>query len=147
MSTLGRTFLDMLQQSDLCGSIRHVIELYEEHARTYLGVILPGITQHGSKIDQARAGCILEEHCAITDPAIDTWATGAMRGGSTHRPSTCRSTPSVSASRSMPSLLPDFREFRTAHARGSRDQISSGSRSVKVGASSAVAYLWSGRAR
>ena len=65
-----------------CGGIRHVIELFEEHARTYLGVILPEITQHGSKIDQARAGYILEERCSITDPAIDAWAAGTMRGGS-----------------------------------------------------------------
>ena len=82
VSTLGRTFLDMLQRPELCGGIRHVIELFEEHARTYLGVILPDITQHGSKIDQARAGYILEERCGITDPAIDAWAAGAMRGGS-----------------------------------------------------------------
>ena len=82
VSTLGRTFLDMPQQPDLCGGIRHVIELYEEHAHTCLSVILPEITQHGSKIDQARAGYILEEHCAITDPAIDAWATDAMLGGS-----------------------------------------------------------------
>ena len=82
VSTLGRTFLDMLQQPDFCGGIRHVIELFEEHARTYLGVILPEITQHGSKIDQARAGYILEERCSITDPAIDAWAAGTMRGGS-----------------------------------------------------------------
>lgn len=82
VTTLGRTFLDMLQRPDLCGGIRHVIELFEEHAKTYLSVILPEITNHGGKMDQARAGYILEEKCGLSHPLIDEWAKGAIRGGS-----------------------------------------------------------------
>lgn len=104
MSTLGRTFLGMLQRSGLCGGIHHVIDLFEEHARTYLGIILPEITQHGSKIDHARADYILEERCGITDPAINVRAAGAIRSGPTHRPSTRRSTPNAGAFHPMPSL-------------------------------------------
>lgn len=82
VTTLGRTFLDMLQRPELCGGIRHVIELFEEHAQTYLSLILPEVTKHGGKIDQARAGYILEEKCHLAHPVIEEWAKGAIRGGS-----------------------------------------------------------------
>lgn len=82
VSTIGRTFLDMLQRPDLCGGIRHVIELFEEHAEGYLQLILKEISVHGSKIDQARAGFILEDRCRIKDPTLDEWAKSVMRGGS-----------------------------------------------------------------
>jgi len=82
VTTIGRTFLDMLQRPDLCGGIRHVIELFEEHAEGYLRLILKEVSTHGSKIDQARAGYILEERCGIKDSTLDEWAKSAMRGGS-----------------------------------------------------------------
>jgi len=82
VSTIGRTFLDMLQRPDLCGGIRHVIEIFEVYAEGYLGLILREISAHGSKIDQARAGFILEDRCNIKDPTLDEWAKSAIRGGS-----------------------------------------------------------------
>lgn len=59
MSTLGRTFLAMLLRP--VRGIHHVIDLFEEHARTYLGIILPDIAQDDSWIDHARVGYILKE--------------------------------------------------------------------------------------
>lgn len=79
---LGRTFLDMLRRPDLCGGVRHVIEVYEEHASTHLGAIIAEFNSHGAVIDRMRAGYVLEEYCDISDPRIEEWAEQASRGGS-----------------------------------------------------------------
>ena len=82
VASIGRVFLDMVQRPDLCGGLQHVIGIFEEHARTYLDVILSEISRHGSKIDQARAGYILEEYCGVNHSSLDEWAKDAARGGS-----------------------------------------------------------------
>lgn len=82
VSTIGRTFLDMLKKPDLSGGIYHVIECYEEHAATYLRLIIDEISNHGSKIDKIRAGYILEESCGLQDPGIEAWQEFLQRGGS-----------------------------------------------------------------
>ena len=82
VSSLGRTFLDMLRRPDLCNSMAHVINVFEQHAQRYLGLIIEEVDQHGSQIEKARAGYILEELCNISDPRIDAWASKAQRGGS-----------------------------------------------------------------
>src|SRR5450755_1129127 len=48
VSTLGRTFLDMLRDPDLCGGIHHVVEVYRQHAKTYLPLIEAEVEQHGA---------------------------------------------------------------------------------------------------
>ena len=82
VSTIGRTFLDMLKKPDLCGGIYHVIDCYKEHAQTYLPRIIAEISSHGSKIDKIRAGYILEDVCGLTDPGIEEWQQFIQRGGS-----------------------------------------------------------------
>lgn len=82
VSTLGRTFLDMLRAPERCGGIIHVIECYQEHAKPYLRLILDEIDQHGSPIDKVRAGFILEVLCGITHERINHWKILAKRGGS-----------------------------------------------------------------
>jgi hypothetical protein len=82
VATIGNTFLQMLQRPDLCGGIRHVIDVFEEHARINLPIIVSEYSLKGSKIDRIRAGYILEEHCGIRDTKIDAWASEASRGGS-----------------------------------------------------------------
>lgn len=79
---IGRTFLDMIKRPDLCGGIRHVIEVFEEHAQMYLTPILAEFNTHGGKIDRVRAGYILNERCGIDRPEIDAWVADTARGGS-----------------------------------------------------------------
>lgn len=82
VTTLGRTFLDMLRRPDLCGGIRHVLEVYEEHAKMHLSTIVAELNQNGTKIDKVRAGYILDERCQISDQRIEAWTAHAVRGGS-----------------------------------------------------------------
>lgn len=82
VSTLGRTYLDMLRRSELCGGMAHVIEIFEQNASEHISLILSELEKHGSKIDRVRAGYILEERCGIRDARIDAWVIDAQRGGS-----------------------------------------------------------------
>lgn len=79
---VGRTFLDMIKRPDLCGGIRHVIEVFEAHAQAYLTAIIAEFNTHGGKIDCVRAGYILNERCGIHRAEIDAWVAHASRGGS-----------------------------------------------------------------
>jgi len=82
VSTIGRTFLDMIKRPDLCAGIYHVIEIYKEYAERYLELIIDEIDRHGSKIDTVRAGYILEELCGLKHNAFDRWLKNVQRGGS-----------------------------------------------------------------
>lgn len=82
VSTVGRTFLDMLQRPDLCGGMQHVIETFESHATENLTLIINELNAQANKIDRVRAGYILEDRCGIIDPRIDQWTVDAQRGGS-----------------------------------------------------------------
>jgi len=82
VSTIGRTFLDMLRNPELCGGIKHVLEIYEQSAPKYLRLITDEITQHGQPIDKVRAGYILEERLEISNDVVESWAGQAQRGGS-----------------------------------------------------------------
>jgi predicted transcriptional regulator of viral defense system len=82
VATVGRTFLDMIRDPDLCGGIRHVVDVYREHGQTYLPLILSDTNRHGKPIDKVRVGYLLEEVCGISDPRIGEWHQYAQRGGS-----------------------------------------------------------------
>lgn len=83
ISSLGRTFVDMLRKPDLCGGMKHVIAVYREHAKAYLPLIVSEVDRHGDKIEKVRAGYILEERCDIRDhPTVGGWVQFAQRGGS-----------------------------------------------------------------
>lgn len=82
VATLGRTFLDMLRAPELCGSMQHVIAAYRQHASGFRRLIIDELEQHGTSIEKARAGFLLEEVCKITDSRLDVWAAQAVRGGS-----------------------------------------------------------------
>jgi len=82
VATIGRTFLDMLREPDLCGGLMHVLDVFRESARPHLRLILDEIDQHGAGIDKVRAGYILEEICSIRNERIDAWVIYARRGGS-----------------------------------------------------------------
>lgn len=82
VSTIGRTFLDMLQRPELCGGMRHVIEVFREHASTYLMPIVYEIDQYGGAIDKVRAGYLLDELLGIGNETTESWIQFAARGGS-----------------------------------------------------------------
>ena len=83
VSTMGRTFLDMVRAAHLCGGINHVIEVYEAHAKQYEHLIVDEVERHGTLIDKTRAGYLLDEKCGIVgNPVIEKWAQSVQRGGS-----------------------------------------------------------------
>lgn len=82
VSTIGRTFLDMLREPDLCGGIRHVINVFQEQARQYSQLIIDDIDAHGNAIDKVRAGYVLSDIAGIEHSTIESWKKFAQRGGS-----------------------------------------------------------------
>jgi predicted transcriptional regulator of viral defense system len=82
VATIGRTFLDMLRNPELCGGIQHVTDVYREYAKQYRRLIIDEIDMHGNGIEKARAGYILETQVGITDPRVDAWQKTVQRGGS-----------------------------------------------------------------
>lgn len=82
VSSIGRTFLDMLRNPELCGGMRHVIEVHEQHAETYLLLIVDEVDRNGTPIDKVRAGYILDEKLQIRNEKVDGWVGFAQRGGS-----------------------------------------------------------------
>lgn len=82
VATIGRTFLDMLRNPELCGGMRHVMDTFREHAAVYLALIIGEIDRHGAPIDKVRAGYLIEEYLEIKDPSVEKWVSFAQRGGS-----------------------------------------------------------------
>ena len=82
LATIGQTFLDMLQQPELCGGIAYALEIYEEHASTWLDQIIDSVDAANSKLVKSRAGYILEERLGFRRKKIETWKDLGQRGGS-----------------------------------------------------------------
>jgi predicted transcriptional regulator of viral defense system len=82
VSTIGRTFLDMLRNPELCGGINHILHIFDEYGKQYLRLITDDIDKNGEPIDKIRAGYILNERLGITNEVIDGWSSIAQRGGS-----------------------------------------------------------------
>ena len=82
MSTVGQTFLDMLQRPDLCGGMSHVLDVWEEHASTFLDEIASTVDRTAKALVKSRAGYILDERLGLHHPCIERWKTLGQRGGS-----------------------------------------------------------------
>ncbi|MCP3932915.1 MAG: hypothetical protein GY705_27905 [Bacteroidetes bacterium] len=82
VSSIGRTFYDMLKNPVLCGGIYHVLDVYEEYAKKYLRLIVDEFERHGNAIDLVRAGYVLSERLGLSEPRIERWKEKVQRGGS-----------------------------------------------------------------
>lgn len=82
VSTIGRTFLDMLRRPDYCGGMMHVMEIFGTSTGRYKRLIIDELDRHGNAIEKARAGYLLEEYGHIQDEKINEWAKHVQRGGS-----------------------------------------------------------------
>ena len=82
ISTIGQTFLDMLQKPHLCGGMPHVLEVWKQHAETYLGSIVAAVDTASSGLVKCRAGYILQEHLGLDHFRISSWKAFSQRGGS-----------------------------------------------------------------
>ncbi len=82
VSSIGRTFLDMIRTPDLCGGIYHVLDVYSEFAKRYLRLIVDETNQNGNLIDKTRVGYILDERLGLSEPRIEGWKKNVQRGGS-----------------------------------------------------------------
>jgi predicted transcriptional regulator of viral defense system len=82
VSSIGRTFLDMIREPSLCGGLQHVVDIYIQEAKKYLNLIIDEIERHGSAIDKVRVGYLLTEVCHLNSPKFIEWEKLAQRGGS-----------------------------------------------------------------
>lgn len=82
LSTIGQTFLDMLQRPGLCGGMSHVLDVWEEHAETYLDEIISAVDSCLSNLLKSRAGYILEERLGLHHHVIESWKRFGQRGSS-----------------------------------------------------------------
>jgi predicted transcriptional regulator of viral defense system len=82
ISTVGQTFLDMLQKPELCGGMAHVIEVWQEHAANYFSEIVDVIDRASSNLVKSRAGYILEAQLGLRHDKFENWKTLGQRGGS-----------------------------------------------------------------
>ncbi|HEX4301404.1 MAG TPA: hypothetical protein VHZ78_01330 [Rhizomicrobium sp.] len=82
ITKVGDTFEQTLDKPDWCGGMRHVLEVWDKHAKIFLEEIIAAIEKSARSIIKVRAGYILEERLGITDPRVEAWAQFAQRGGS-----------------------------------------------------------------
>lgn len=82
ISTISRTFLDMVRKAEYCGGMKLVISIFKKYAKNHIDEIVNEIDMHGQKIDKVRAGYILVEMCRLRNKVVDGWTKNSQRGGS-----------------------------------------------------------------
>ena len=82
LTTIGQTFLDMLQKPELCGGMGHVLDVWAAHAETYLDEIVSAVDDAASPLVKSRAGYILEERLGLVHASVQPWKALGQRGSS-----------------------------------------------------------------
>jgi len=82
ITSIGRTFVDMLAEPSLCGGIHHVLDIWDNEAERWTNEIIAAVDAITAKIVKVRAGYILSERLDVDDKRIAAWQAFAQRGGS-----------------------------------------------------------------
>ena len=77
-------FLDMVRSPQYCGGVETVISVFEKYAPILLEEIIETAHKHGTNIDRARIGFILDELMGVAHPLLEQWKIEmvGLRGGS-----------------------------------------------------------------
>lgn len=73
VSSIGKTFIDMLRYPEECGGIDHVLETYNEYGKKYSQQIINELEVHGRKIDIARTGFVLQKISGVSSQRLTQW--------------------------------------------------------------------------
>ena len=81
---LSYLFLDMVRSPQYCGGVETVISVFEKYAPILLEEIIETVHKHGTNIDRARIGFILDELMGVVHPLLEQWKIEmlGLRGGS-----------------------------------------------------------------
>ena len=60
----------------------HVLEVWEEHAATYLDEIASAVDQAVNGLVKSRAGHIIQERMGLDHPLVENWKACGQQGGS-----------------------------------------------------------------
>jgi hypothetical protein len=71
----------MLQKPHLCGGMSHVLEFWNDNAKTYLDEIVFSVDSATTDVFISRAGYFLEERRGLAHPGIAQWKVLGQRGG------------------------------------------------------------------
>lgn len=83
LATVGQTFVDTLEWPRYCGGMAHVLEIWREHAPTYLEDIISAVDNTTEPIVKVRAGYLIDDMLGQgKDPRIQGWLKLVQRGGS-----------------------------------------------------------------
>lgn len=82
ISAVGEVFVQMLDRPELCGGMRHVIEVWDQNAEIYFEDIIKAVDLAEEAIIKVRAGYLLEERLNLSHPNVSRWSSFAQRGGS-----------------------------------------------------------------
>lgn len=82
VTTIGKTFVDMLRDPSMCGGEDHVLDVFINEASRFQNEILTYAEQKGRAIDRSRIGFIFDKILEIKEPRIEQWKREQVRGGS-----------------------------------------------------------------